>query len=347
MKVKVKDIAKAAGVSSSTVSLVLNNRPSRIAEETKENIIRIARELRFQQEMGADFKEQKRARVLGMVVPEGDNPFFQRLSGEVCRFAGQKGYVVFQCQPGNEIESFYQSLRALIEKGVDGLIVIPPETMDKENVKTLKSLQRSGPPMVLLDRAAYTVFCDFVTSDNKLGGRIATEYLLERGHRRIGCMVGGENVYTSRKRVNGYREALSAAGVAFDGGLVYYGSYSSQSGYEGAGDLLKQGVTAIMAGSDQMARGVLEYAEKQGIEVPEKLSLIGYDNTPLCGYLSVPLTSVEQSGDMMAEKAVEILLQRIETWDEDEEEPCRNYYFTPSITERESVAEREDTAEQK
>ena len=341
MKVKVKDIAKAAGVSPSTVSLVLNDRPSRIAEETRENIIRIAREMRFQQEMGSDFKELEKTGVLGMAVPDGMNPFFHRLAEEVSRCAYEQGYVVYQCFTGDDIRCFHTSLKSLVDKNVDGLIVIPPRVMDKDNVKTLKSLQKSGPPMVLLDRAAFTVFCDFVTADNKFGGRIATEYLIRHGHTRIGCMVGEENIYTARKRVNGYCEAVSNTGIPYDSELIYYGHYDVESGRKGAALLIDKGVTAVMAGNDLMAYGAYLCAQEKGLSIPEDLSVIGYDNTVLCDQFRVPLTSVDQNGDMMASKVIEILTERIEEAGAEEAAPYRNYYFTPHIVERESVAERQ------
>lgn len=339
MKVKVKDIAKAAGVSPSTVSLVLNDRPSRIAEDTKELILRTAKEMQFRMESGIDFTEFKKVKTFGMLVPDEMNSFYHRMAEEIAKHAFLHGYTVFQCYTNDDIQRFYTALEGLMAKNVDGLIVIPPRTMDKENVKLLKSVQKSGIPMVLLDRAAYTVFCDFVTADNKYGGRLATDYLIKYGHTRIGCMVGDANVYTSRKRVDGYKEALAAAKIPFDKELVYYGNFDVETGKTGMARLLEKGVTAVVAGNDLMAYGGYIYAKEHSISIPEELSLIGYDNTQQCILMDVPLTSVEQNTDMMASKAVELLIRRIEKPLEEELEPARNYYFTPYVVERSSVAE--------
>ena len=199
--------------SPTTVSLVLNNKPSRIADDTKEHIFRVAREMQFQMASEVDFSEYRKVKTLGMIVPDKKNPFYDRLAEEVAGCAFLRGYTLFQCGTGDDIQSFYLAIEGLMSKNVDGIIVIPPRTMDKENVKLLKSVQKSRVPLMLLDRAAYGVFCDFVTADNKHGGRIATEYLIRQGHTKIGCMVGDANVYTSRKRVEGYREALAAAKI--------------------------------------------------------------------------------------------------------------------------------------
>jgi LacI family transcriptional regulator len=338
VKVKVKDIAKAAGVSPSTVSLVLNDRPSRIAEDTKEHILRTAKEMQFRMESGVDFTEFKKVKTFGMIVPDEMNSFYHRMAEETAKHAFLHGYTVFQCYTNDDIQCFYTALEGLMAKNVDGLIIIPPRTMDKENVKLLKSLQKNGIPMVLLDRAAYTVFCDFVTADNKYGGRIATDYLIRHGHTRIGCMVGDANVYTSRKRVDGYKEALAAAKIPFDREIVYYGNFDIETGRAGAAVLLEKGVTAVVAGNDLMAYGVYIYAREHRVSIPEELSLIGYDNTRQCILMDVPLTSVDQNTDMMASKVVELLIRRIEEPLEDEQEPARNYYFTPYVVERCSVA---------
>lgn len=338
MKVRVKDIAKAAGVSPSTVSLVLNNRPSRIAEDTREHILRIAREMQFKMESGTDFTAFKRVKTMGMIIPDSMNPFYHRLGEEIANQGYLRGYVVFTCQVKDDIARFYMALEGLMAKNVDGLVVVPPRGMDKENVRLLKSLPKNGIPMTLLDRAAFGVFCDFVTADNKYGGRIATEYLICHGHTKIGCMVGGANIYTSRKRVDGYKEALAEAGIPFDKELVYYGNYDKATGLTGMKVLMKKGITAVVAGNDLMAYGVYEYAEEKQLSIPGDLSVVGYDNTELCVFLKAPLTSVEQNAELMASKAVELLVSRIEESADEEEEPARNYYFTPYVVERGSVA---------
>ena len=341
MKVKIKDIAKAAGVSPSTVSLVLNGRPSRIAEDTKEHILHVAKELQFQMESGIDFIKSKKVKTIGMIVPDERSAFFHKLAEETAEYAYQQGYSVFQCYTNDDIQHFYMAIESLMAKNVDGFIIIPPRTMDKDNVKILKGMQKSGIPIVLLDRAAYGVFCDFVTADNKYGGRIATEYLIRHGHTRIGCMVGEANIYTSRKRVDGYREALALAKIPYDKELVYYGNFDKESGRLGIMELMKKGITAVMAGNDLMAYGAYQYAKEKKISIPKQLSIIGYDNTELGDLLEIPLTSIDQNTDMMASKAVELVIGRIESPLKEEPEPVRNYYFIPYVVERGTVGEIE------
>lgn len=336
MKVKIKDIAKAAGVSPTTVSLVLNKKPSRIADDTREQVLKIAREMQFQNETGIDCSGFGKVKTLGLLVPDAMNSFYHQLAEEVAKNAFMRGYLLFQCYTDDSLECFCKAVEGLMSKNVDGIIVIPPRTLDKENIKLLKSAQKSHVPLVLLDRAAYSLFCDLVTADNKHGGRIAAEYMIERGHKRIGCMMGDSRIYTAQKRLEGYREALAAHKIPFETSLVYQGNYDIDSGFKGAGELVNQGVTAIVAGNDLMAFGIYVYAKTNSLSIPDDLSVIGYDNTELCRFMDVPLTSVDQNACTMASKAVEVLLKWVER-DEQEEEPVRNYYFTPHIVERKSV----------
>lgn len=339
MKVKVKDIAKAAGVSATAVSLVLNDKPCRVSDATKEHIRRVAREMKFHNENKISPDAPCRVKTVGLVVPDARNPFFQTLAIEIGNALFAEGYMVLQCNTGSGLDCFFQALESLTCKNVDGIIVIPPATQSKDGklIKMLKSLQDSGVPMVLADRAVYSVFCDFITADNKHGGKIATEHLIRKGHRKVGCILGNQEVYTVRKRLEGYRQALAGSGIPYSEDMVWFGGFDMETGFAGAKHLAEQGATAIFAGNDEIARGVYRYAAEQGIRIPEELSVVGFDNSELCGFLDPPLSSVEQNVLQMAERVAEVMLHDIRG--EDVEEGPRNYYFTPFLVERGSTAE--------
>ncbi len=336
MKVKVKDIAALAGVSATTVSLVLNNKPCRVAEETRERILRIEKELSYQQDNFGFFQEFKKVRCVGLIVPEIENPYFTWMAIEISKCFMRENYTVFQCNIDQSFESFRNAVECLIGKNVDGVIVIPPEQIDKEGITLVKFLQKSQIPMILLDRAVYSVFCDFVSTDNKYGGRIATEYLIGKGHKRIGILLGGESSYTSRKRLEGYKEALARHRIPFDDKLVFHGKYDMDSGIQGAEILFEQGIRAYFALNDRIAQGVYLFAEKHHLRAGKDISVIGYDNTAVCGNMEPGLTSIEQNVHEMAEKVMEILLQKICS---QEAQPIGNYYFTPMLIERDSVCD--------
>lgn len=338
MKVKVKDIAAAAGVSTTAVSLVLNDKPCRLSDSTKEHIRRIARELKFQNEHTISPEGLGKVKTVGLVIPDSDNLFFRKLAAEISQCLFVEKYTVLQCYIEENLERCYQALESLTCKNVDGIIVIPPcsQSRDPKLIKMLKSLQDSGVPMILADRAVYSVFCDFITADNKHGGKIATEYLTERGHRAVGCIIADPEVYTVRKRLEGYKQALSLAGIPYDEDRVFYGSFDVETGKKGAEYLVCRGATGIFAGNDRIAYGIYQYAREQGIRIPEELSVVSFDNSALCELLDPPLTSVEQNVKQMGERAAEVMLHNMQ--DAEAEEAPRNYYFTPFIVERGSVA---------
>lgn len=336
MKVRIKDIAQAAGVSPTAVSQVLNNRPCRLADATKEKILRVAREMKFQNQDKVSVEQIGNIKTIGIIIP-GVGKYFCELAYAISEQLFLKGYTVFQCMVGDDLQRCYKALESLTCKNVDGVIVIPPCTNKKDTKlpKMLKSLQNSGVPMILVDRAVYSVFCDFVTMDNKLGGGLATEYLIEHGHQKIGCIMGNKETYTSRKRIDGYKNALVKNGISYNEELVCFGDFSKENGYIKAAGLIKKGVTAIFAGNDEIAMGIYEYAKDNDIKIPQDLSVIGYDNTDYCDVLTPPLTSIEQNIDQLAEKITEVMLMNIDKTDT--EDTPTNYYYTPVLIKRNSV----------
>lgn len=339
MKVKVKDIAKAAGVSTTAVSLVLNDKSCRLSESTKEHILRIAREMKFQNENHMNFGSTGKVKTIGLVIPDIQNLFYQQVTLAVTRYLSGEGYMVFQCGVDEDLKNSYHALECLTSKNVDGIIVIPPciHSKDDKLIKMMKLLQDSGVPMILVDRAVYSVFCDFITADNKQGGKIAAEYLISKGHKKVGCILGNKEVYTVRKRLEGYKQALAQHYITFDEELVFYGEYNAETGIHGTEYLMSKGVSAVFAGNDEIAYGIYQYAQLEGIRIPEDLSVIGFDNTRICSLLQPNLTSVEQNASQIGERAAEVMLQNINP--ADHETAPRNYYFTPYLVERASVAE--------
>lgn len=323
-KVKVKDIAQAAGVSPSAVSLVLNHKPSRLSEATKEKILRVAREMEFQSEYAVETQAYKRVYTLGLVLPTLTDPFYNEIAIHVQQYANAKDYIVFLCMDDDDVSRCCSTIESLAMKNVDGLILVSPSADDKEErlAKMLKALQNSNFPMVLLDRVVYSVFCDFVTTDNKYGGKAATQYLVERGHRKIGCLTGPEKLYTARKRMQGYREGLASVKIPFSEQLVYRSELSKEDGAKGAEILYDQGCTAIFAANNLLTEGAIEFAEQHHLQMPDELEVVGYD-------AKSRVTSICQNTMLMAEKSVDLVLEQIRLGTK--EIPPRNFYITPTL----------------
>lgn len=339
MRVKVKDIAKALGLSPTTVSLVLNDKPSRISEDTKRKIFAIAQEMQYK-ERKSSVEEKIKAKIIGVIIPNSENMFYQKCLKRIEDVLNNYDYGVFRYDVSDSPEKCFKAIENLNSRLVDGIIIIPPNNINTEEhyEKMLSYFNNAKIPMILFDRAVYSVFCDFITGDNKYGAHIGTEYLIQNGHKKIGLIVGEKSAYITRKRIQGYRETLEDNYIEFDESLIIYGDFKEESGKLAAKELIEKGVTAIFAGNDLMAYGIYKYAKKEGISIPEDLSIIGYDNTEICNMLSFRLTTIDQNAENMGEKAADVMIGHFKKkkYEKDQTKP-RTYYFTPFLVEGESV----------
>jgi len=312
MKASIVDIAKKAGVSPATVSLVLNNKPNRISDETKRHVIRIAREANYSPNQIAVSLVTQRTSTIGLVMPSMENPFFWRILQGAERFAFAKGVALIICNGEERSEKYFRILDDLIRRRVDGIIIMPPNDINEgnNNDDMRKVFDSNTTPMLLVDRAVSNVFCDFIALDNHAAGVLGTEHLLLHGHTRIGLLSGPKNSYSADLRLRGFLDTMSKHGIEVSDEQIYYGDYETASGYAGGRHLLAQGVTSIFACNDFMAYGAYQCAMDMHISVPDRLSLIGIDNA-LGDRLPIPITTIRQPEAEMGEKACEVLLHRI------------------------------------
>ena len=326
MKVKAKDIAKAAGVSTTAVSLVMNGKDSRISEATREKILRVAREMAFQSEISVEQSNNQRVKTIGTVVPDLTDPVFVRLITYIQEYAFKKGYTVFSCTCGDDSERCCTTLESLAIKNVDGLILIAPSTLEKEDKTTrlLHSFQDNGVPFVLLDRAIYSIFSDFVTTDNKYGGRVAAEKLVEMGASQIGCVLGPAQIYTTKKRFQGFQEGIALSKKHYREQDVFHGHFTEGSGREAFAALYTQGCDAAFVENDVMAKGVIEAAAEKGLQLGKDFYVAAYDYDG-----EAKVISIQQNLVLMAEKAVDRLIERIE--EPEKMMPAGNFYITPTV----------------
>ncbi|HIU76693.1 MAG TPA: LacI family DNA-binding transcriptional regulator [Candidatus Pelethocola excrementipullorum] len=332
MKVTIRDIAKEAGVSPASVSLVLNDKPCRIADKTRERILETAKEKGYI----VNRKQVKKEKVIGVLIPEGGKYFHTRCVEGICIYNSIHGYKTITCQVDETTDKCLGDIELMVSLNVQGIILIPPLDMNigNNNERFKEALSKSKLPFLLLDHAIDRIFCDFITADNKSGAYMATEHLILAGHERIGVIAGIREVYNTRKRLEGYKEAMVFYGKSIIEENIYYGDYRGDTGYSGADYLWKRGVTAIFCMNDEMALGVYAFARDKGLTIGDDISVIGFDDTPVCKIMSPPLTSVAQPGDLMGKKAAEVLIKRIEKVDK---EGFRNNYFAPQLIERKSV----------
>ncbi|GAB3660904.1 LacI family DNA-binding transcriptional regulator [Ramlibacter alkalitolerans] len=300
-------IAGHLGLSVSTVSRALSGHPA-ISARTREAVIAAATQV------GYRFPAQGRGRVggtrmVGVVVGALHNTFMTLLLQHLHDALQGAGYqVVLLIDPMTDPERLL-AFRPLIESYLDGLI-FATATLDSPIVGEVR---RRGIPTVLVVRSVEDVGVDTVEVDNFRAGEEAVRHLLALGHRRLGFIMGPENTSTSRNRVAGALRALQQAGLDPGTAQLVWGEYTAEMGYSKAMALMAvpQPVTAVVAGNDTIALGVLEAARACGRAVPQELSVIGFDDMPLAGSPIVGLTSIRQPVEAMARTAARRLLDRM------------------------------------
>jgi DNA-binding LacI/PurR family transcriptional regulator len=307
---KLEDVARLAEVSIATVSRVINE-PHLVREETREKVQRAIRTLRYEPSRVARRLrvENGGANLIGLVIPDIQNPFFADIARGVEDVAQQHGYTVFLGNSDEDAGKERRYLEVMRAESVDGIIV-PPISEDDP---TVAELAGSGLPVVCVDRRLAKVQVDTVIVDNIRGAYEAVDHLVRLGHRRIGFIEGRPELSTSKERLRGYEQALREHGIALDPTLIRRGDSRQASGRVLTQALLAlpKRPTALLVGNNLMTLGALEALHLQGVSIPDDLALVGYDDMPWAMAFNPPLTAVRQPGYEVGRRAVELLLQRI------------------------------------
>lgn len=275
----------------------------------------------------------RQTKTIGLIIPDISNPFFASTSRGIEDMAKKGGYTVIFCNTDDEKDKEEEALNVLKEKQVDGIIYTPTSQTHSDDI--VKRCIKASIPIVVLDRVLKNDKIYMVYLDNMLGGFLATQYLLQKGHRKIGCITGPRNVHNSKHRFQGYQQALSEAEIEIDQDLIFEGNYRIDSGFKGACKLIDRGATAIFACNDMMAYGVYKAASSRGFKIPDKLSISGFDDIYTSEILQPSLTSVKQPAYDMGVAASDILIHILDG----EKVIERQRVFEPILVPRESVAE--------
>lgn len=312
-KVNIKDIARLANVSHTTVSRALNNK-SRIRPETKEKILSIAREVNYRPNFIARSLVMKRTKTIGLVITTIANPFYTELSQGIETTARQLGYNIIFCSTNYDLSTEKQYIEMLRSKGVDGIIFTSAHIGDPNIVE----LAEEGFPIILVNRRTYhprvKERVDYVGVDNHLGGYMAVEHLIRLGHQRIGVVGGSSESSVGLERLEGGKKALEAYGVEQQEEYFLGGNFLKESGYQGGKRFLQMAEppSAIFATNDYMAIGVYQALVEEGVKVPEEIALIGFNDIELSGIRGIDLSTIGQKKFEMGTVAVELLVKRIE-----------------------------------
>ena len=309
-KVTLKEIAREVGLSPSSVSLVLNNRPCRISEENRKRIKEVAAREHYVPNQIARSLVMRESRTLGLIVPNIESRFFASLASNLEACCRKKGYGLFITNSGGVPEGDLDLLHQLVTRGVDGVfLVVGDEISDDRDLRD--ELSRTPIPVVMVDRAIDGLNCDKVMFDHELGGYMATKYLLEQGHARIACIVNARRSNTGRKRLVGYERALREAGVPIDARLEFESDYYINSAYEAAEGVLATNATAVFASSDNIALGLLKRLHESGKRVPDDYSVVSYDNSAADVLFEPALSAIDQNPGELSEHALKLMMRNL------------------------------------
>ena len=335
MRTTIKDIAAKTGLSVTTVSLVLNNRPSKISQETRELVLKTAQELCYRPNQLAVGLIKKRTKTIGLILSDIRNSFFSTLAKGVEDECWKNGWTVFLCNTSDLHERDMAYIDLLASKGVDGIIYCMSMDSDVDKFQESQTLlHRLNLPYVMLDRTCNLPGISSVKVDHFTGGLLATRHLLELGHREIACVTGPTHLEDSMARLEGYKAALEEWDVPFDPSLLQEGSYDMASGIAAMEALIPRRPSAVFAFNDMMAYGVYKALKHHGLSIPRDISVVGYDDIFSSEILEVPLTSIHQPVRRMGAAAVRKLLSIIEK----EPQTENAQLFLPELVIRRSTA---------
>lgn len=314
--VSIQDIARAAGVSHATVSRALRDSPL-ISAEVRENIQRLAEEMGYTPNAVAQSLKERRSNTIGLVVTSIADPFYGRLTRGVDEVARQAGMDVFLGVSYNDAQQELAVIESFHRRRVDGIITASSRLTDEH----AEQLTRIGAPIVFINRQSEAELPQFhtVQVDSYGGARQAVEHLLALGHSAIAYLGATNRPASNRQRKQGYRDALTAAGIAVQDGWIQEASPERRSYSDDVADgqelmvrALQAGVTAAFCYNDMHAIGALMACRELGLNVPDQVSLVGFDGVEMAQYVTPPLTTMHQPKLRLGQLATEMLLALIE-----------------------------------
>ncbi|EKG0017125.1 substrate-binding domain-containing protein [Vibrio cholerae] len=308
-----KDIARLAGVSTSTVSHVINK--SRfVSDEIAERVNNAAQQLNYVPSALARSLKMNRTKTIGMLVTTSTNPFFGEVVKGVERSCYHQGYNLILCNTEGDNQRMKASINTLLQKRVDGLLLMC-STLEGERLDVFD--RYPDIPIVVMDWGPILFASDKIQDNSLQGGYMAAKHLIECGHKEIGCITGPLIRHQAQMRYEGYKRALAEAGIAINPDWIVESDFECEGGYQAFEKLYQRGKlpSALFVSNDMMAMGVIQAASQRGLRVPDDLSLIGYDDVHIAKFMTPALTTIHQPKYRLGKAAVDTLLYRLENPD--------------------------------
>jgi len=334
--ITIKDIAARAGVSISTVSRVVNQ-SVRVDPATEERVHEAIAALGYRPNLLARSFRRRITHTIGLLVPDNSNPFFAELARVIEDAGFAEGYSVILCNSDLSEAKQSRYVDVLLDKRVDGIVMTSTGLIsDEETDRDIARIRQASVPCVVIDRDLGDEPVDQLLVDNHEGGYLAARHLLERGHRHIACVVGPSDLTPSAGRIAGFRRALDEVGLDLPEDAVVRGNGRHDGGARAVAELVARGVdySAIFAFNDEMAIGVIGALHRIGRQVPDDVSVIGFDDIPYAAAVYPAVTTIAQPIAEMGRTGLRLLLERIR----DPDRAPNRVLLSTRLMERESVA---------
>lgn len=310
--VTIKDIAKEAKVSTTTVSRVLNNKPD-VSENTRKKIKKVIEKLNYNPNSIARSLVLKKSNTIGLIIPDISNPFFPEVSKAIEKEFKKFGYHIIFCNTGNTVEGEKEALKTIKSRQVDGIVL----SLSRSNESELLQLKELNFPVVQIDRIVSDKIPS-ITIDNIESAYKATNYLIELGHQKIAHITGDLATHTAKDRLNGFKKALQEHGLLKENQkFILEADYTKSSGKRMMDKLLRysQKPTAVFIANDIMAIGAYSSIKDHQLQVPEDISIIGHDDIEIASIMTPTLTTMKQPQYEIGKLAVEKLINLIKDKD--------------------------------
>lgn len=310
--VTIQSMAKTLGVSVTTISRVLNGlgEQFRISKKTIELVTTTADKLNYRPNNIAKGLRLKKSSTIGLILPDITNTWFAQLALGIEKEARKHHYNIFLCNSNDDIKVEKKSIALLQSWMVDG-IIIAPIGLESEH---LQKASKSGTPVVLIDRFFEGVNLPYISSNDFEGSLEATQYLINYGHKKIACFQGIVGTSPNNQRVNGYKQALKNNKIHFDPSLVMGEDFGFNNGYTCAKKLIKHlaksKITAIISMGNQITLGILKALKEEGVQIPNDLSIISFDEQEYSDLLYTPLTTVSHMNENIGDVALKMLFNQ-------------------------------------
>lgn len=324
-----KEVAQLAGVSTATVSNVINGKKY-VSSEVKKQVFSVMQALNYQPNTIAKSLRKQESRIVGLLISDVANPFFASVARGIEKELASNDYNVLLCNTDSSVEKERDYLEGLIGKRIDGLIV----SSAGNTGDYFRSLEETGVPIVFLNRCPQFMNCDVILTNNMRGAYYATEHLIRHGYERIAIITGPTSLSTGKDRLTGYRRAFEDYGITEQEALVKQGRFDIDSGYEKMKELMEQEnkPDAVFISNNSMTLGGYKYLREKGIRIPDQLAVIVFDDPEWADLVDPPVTSVRQPSYELGVQAAKLMMASIK----DRKTKHDIMYMDPALIVRQS-----------